>query len=274
VRTVRPAAAGAAILLALLAASAAPAQYAAAAGDTLRYADVTHSTVVMHVGGRARVESIHDAVVAVAFDGEGSATAWYEALALETRGPGPELWRAETAPLIGRAFSLSFHPSGRVETLTTPQIPDEIAATIDLTRQFDDFFLTIPEGELVQGRSWADTLIHDRPGRPIDTFRAHHVRSYFVEGDTVVGEVPAVRIRVRQVISLEASSPLEAEGGWASTRLVGTEEGTAVFSVSGGRLLARVREGGLEGEMTLSGGGRKTTFRQEWSYRNRMELVR
>jgi hypothetical protein len=259
---------------ALVPCAAASAQFRTEAGDTLRYREWTLGTVTMQLpAGQVEVKTSHDAVLAVAFGEGGRADAWYEALALETGDEARGARRPHTEALIGRTFSLAIDRSGRVETLAVPEIPEAVSAVTDLTRQFEDFLVTVPDGELRSGREWADTAVHDRPGRPTDTYHSHRIRTYRVVGDTVIGGVTAKRIHVRQTITMEAASRIEEEDVTVVTRLAGTEDGTAFFAPATGRLLARTRTGELAGEMSVTGRAGTVSFPQEWTYRSRIEPV-
>jgi hypothetical protein len=262
-----------AVLLATLLAAAAPAaaQYRVEGPDTLRYHEVTRGTARLHAPtGLVRIETLHDAEIALAFVAPGRATAWYEALTLEARSPGFGSRRPGTAVLLGRTFTLDVDPAGRVVTTGIPRIPETISAVADLTLQFDDFLISVPEGELTTGRRWADTLHHDQPGFVTDRYDAHRVRTFRVLGDTVFEGLAGKLIEVRVAQTLTVSSLLQP-GATAAARISGTEEGIAIFAPAEGRLLLRTRAGSLRGRMTVADPAQPYSARYDWRYESRIE---
>ncbi|HSJ23458.1 MAG TPA: hypothetical protein VK929_02165 [Longimicrobiales bacterium] len=249
-------------------------QYGAAVADTLRYAEITRGSVDMDMpGGRVSVRSVHDAVVAVTFPTAGEARAWYVRLSIESAGPAGAA-RPGTEALLGQPFDFTFLPTGQVQSVKAPAMPAEIAAITDLTRQFDDFFITLPPGELVIGATWADTVINEEAAREVDRTTSRHIRSYAVERDTTVAGVPAFVIRVHQASDIEASSEMPEENMTVSSRLTGTDEGWAVFAPGPGRLLERHSSGSLTGEMRLQPGGMEpVTVPQSYTYQRSIRLV-
>lgn len=255
--------------------STSAAQYSRSAGDTLRYQEVTEGRArVQQPGGTLDIRTLHDGVLALAFSGGDEAVAWYERLHLEQHGPQGQRQKPSTRSVIDQPFHLTFAATGRISTIGTPSFPAPIASMTDLTQQFRDFFITIPEGDLPVGREWADTLLHTTAGRPRNTFRAHGIRSYRVEATTEVRGDAAVVIRVSQRMELEGTSPLDQPGMRAASRLTGVEEGQAIFSPSTGVLLSRERRAVLEGELTLHGGPETLRFPQTYEYYSSLSLQR
>ena len=243
-------------------------------GDTLRYAELTQGRIEMQMpGGAVLVRSEHDARIAVTVARRDTLVAWYERLRLLQEGPGPETQSPATTQLIGAHFTLAFDSHAPVHTVATPTIPAEIAAVTDLTRQFDDFFITLPRIPLKVGVRWVDTVQTDRPGRPTDTFAGKSVRHYEVVRDTTIDRADAFLVVVHQDVTLNATSKVEEQQMTVTTALVGEDRGEAVFIPSEGRLHARTRVGKLAGSLTLVGPGGEMTVPQSYEYVSTLGLV-
>ncbi len=266
-----------AVLTALLAVGPARAQdgpeYGFPPGDTLRYSERTDGRVTIETpNGPAQVTSVHVATIAVTRTAGDTARAWYESLLLRSAGPGAQRKEPNTEGLLRAPFTLSISGRGTVRLHAFPQMPESIAEITDLTRQFDDFFITLPATTLKPGLTWSDTLFSTRPSRPRDTFSSRHVRSYRVERDTVVGGVPAVIIRLDQTLQLDASSPLE-DGVAVHSTLEGMETGTAIFAPTRGRLVARSRTGSLRGMFRMTSPSGRAEMPQSYDYTSTLSLA-
>lgn len=243
-------------------------------GDTLRYSELTHGRVEMQMpGGPVLVRSEHDARIAITVARRDTLAAWYESLRFLQEGPGPATQSPATAQLIGARFTLAFDSHEPVRTTATPSIPAEIAALTDLTRQFDDFFITLPRIPLKVGARWVDTVQTDRPGRPTDTFAGRSVRHYEVVRDTTIDRAAAFLVAIREDVTVNAASRVEEQQLTVTTALVGEERGAAVFIPSKGRLHARTRAGKLAGSLTLAGPGGEMTVPQSYEYVSTLALV-
>jgi hypothetical protein len=243
-------------------------------GDTLRYTERTDARIQIETP-QATVDltSEHVATIGVTLGAPDSAHAWYESLVLRQDGPGPQRQAPNTESVLRRPFILSISSRGMVHVRAVPQFPPEIASLTDLTRQFDDFFLTLPTRPLLPGLAWTDTLSSSRPTRPQDTFSSRHIRSYRVERDTVMYGARAVVIRVDQQLRMEASSPMEGQSATVHTALEGTEHGIAVFDPALGRLLARSRTGMLKGKYSMAAGSTRTDMPQKYEYTSTLSLA-
>ena len=249
--------------------------YRFAPGDTLRYDERTNGLVVMEAPqGRREIRSEHDATVAIAFVGGDTARAWYERLRVSSAAPGTPLQEPATDALLRQPFVLGISPYGQTNLRSAPPLPAAIAGITDLTHQFDDFLIALPSEPLRLGLAWADTVRITHSGRPTDTQRAVHERSYRVTRDTVVDGTPAFVIEVLQRIEVQASSPMPQPGLVAETALEGSETGFAVVAAAGGRLLLRSRTGHLTGQLSVTGGPRAMSLPQTHSYTSTLRLVR
>jgi hypothetical protein len=260
--------------LVLPAAAAAQTVYTRTAEDTLHYREVTIGEVVMETPrGAVPVRSEHDATIAVRFAPGDTAFAWYQSLHLVSAGPGGEQ-RPDTREMLSRPYVLRFSPRGHIVTLVAPPMPVPIGQITDLTRQFDDFFITLPDEPLVAGVSWADTVVRDDAGRPADSVATRHERTYVVKGDTAVDGTRAVVIEVHQRVWIEGRSPIEGQGLTAGTVLEGEDTGFAIFDPVRGELIARRRTGALTGRLSIIGGPEVIEMPQTFNYESSIERVR
>ena len=254
-------------------AQSAPA-YTIRVGDTVRYTERTDARIEIDTpGGTAAITSEHVATIAMAFTRPHSARAWYESLLLRQVGPGALQREPSTAALLRQPYHLSVSPAGALRAAGFPTIPKEITDLTDLTRQFDDFLITLPRQPLAVGVAWSDTLTSNRSAQPGGTLSSRNVRSYRVERDTMIAGVRAVVIRVEQEIRIDATSPLAGQNATVQTSLQGTAHGTAIFSPAAGRLLARSREGALQGAFSMTNGGTRTDMPQRYEYTSTLALV-
>ena len=256
------------------AAQAQAAQYRRVVGDTVRYREVTHATSeIAAPQGAMTIRSEHDARLALAFARGDTARAWYEALSLRSAYPGGESV-PETALLLGRPFLLTMGARGDVATLATPELPKAVAEVTDLTRQFEDFFVKLPAGPLRPGLEWTDTTSRETPLAAGRTLRTQRIGRFRVRGDTMVGGARGVVIETRMQNRIESTGPSPTPGMNMRTLQAGTETGTFVFSPAEGRLLARSREGALEGEIEFTGGPQPVRIPQKMTYQSTIERVR
>jgi hypothetical protein len=251
-----------------------PATYQFRVGDTLRYTQRTDGRVRIEMPERAvEVSTEHVAAIGMVLRGRDSLSAWYESLTLRQQGPGPQGQEPNTGALLLQPYALTISPRGEVRALAFPSMPSEVASITDLTRQFDDFFVTLPPGPLRPGLTWTDTLLNTRPRRPRDSYSSRHVRSYRVERDTVVLGIEAVVIRLDQRLRLRLSSPDDVRETTIESTLDGVEEGTAIFAPSVGRLLERQRRGAMQGMFSIVSRTLRNNMPQRYEYTSTLTLV-
>ena len=265
------------VVLALLVPAAAHGQapeYRRAAGDTLRFREVTRATSeIAAPTGAMTIRTDHDATVALTFTRGDTARAWFEALSLRGTFPGGESV-PQTAPLLGRPFVLTLGARGEAATLTVPEFPADVAQTSDLTHEFNDFFVRLPAVPLRPGVKWTDTTTRETPNAAGRTLRTTRIGSYRVRGDTVVGGVRGVVIDTRMRNRIESSGPSPTPGMRMTTLQEGTETGVFVFAPSEGRFLARRRDGALEGHIEFIGGPQPVRIPQKMTYQSTIERIR
>ena len=265
------------IALAALVPAAAHAQspeYRRAAGDTLRFREVTVATSeIAAPTGTMNIRSEHDATIAVTFTRGDTARAWFQALTLRARYPGGESTPA-TAGLLGQPYVLTLGARGDVRTLSVPAFSREIAEASDLTHEFNDFFVRLPAVALLPGVEWTDTTSRETRNAAGRTLVTTRIGRYRVRGDTTIGGVRGVAVEARTQNRLESSGPSPTPGMRMSTLQEGTETGTFVFSPGEGRLLARRREGSSAGHIEFIGGPQPMRLPQKMTYESAIERVR
>lgn len=248
--------------------------YRLSVGDTLRYREITESTVELRTPQRpVTLTSQHDGVVVVVRERGDTAAAWYQQLTLSSASPFGEK-RPNTESALRQPFRVVFKSNGAVTLISAPTFALEIAEQTDLSRQFDDFFISVPAVTLRPEAAWSDTLTSSKPaaGDGREHSQSRHIRRFRVLRDTVVSGAPAVVIAVDQEMEMQSSSPMKNQPVIIETRLQGKEQGFAVFAVRAGRLLSRERHGHLEGQQVLRGQAREMTVPMVYDYTSSLSL--
>ncbi len=242
--------------------------YMRAAGDTIRYRNVTKMDGTVHgAAGDAPFTLSRDAVFAFAFSGSDAVTAWYDALSIEASGalggtkPNPDA-------LLRAPFRLHMEPNGRVATIKAPELPRTARLVAELPPGFDDFFPRLPStGTLSIGAAWTDTSTRnesDTTGRHIYMRRISH---YKVTGDSVVGGRKAMIVSQHTDVRITSTTPMQQQPYVAELSLSGDEDGIALFFVTQGRMFSRDRRGDLHGAVTYKGGDEPFVVDQNYHYR-------
>ncbi len=237
--------------------------------DTMRYREVTSSQSRMEAPGEVfETTMLHDATIALWFTAADTARAENRALIVDHTMGDEMTVLVGTRDALGLPFVLRFPPSGRVETVAAPQFPDAFDGVTDLTRQFDDYFLPLPDRPLGLGVTWADTTRLESEAQTI-----LDVGTYAVSGDTTVAGAAAWIVTSDVVRSVRS----EGEGPSPGTTMVieqnRTERNRFVVSVAPFRMLSRVRTGTTAGSITISGGPRTMTLPTSDSFTNRIEWI-
>jgi hypothetical protein len=261
-----------ALLLACAVPASAQATYAAPAGDRLRFRETTSAKLTFSgPQGEIPASIDHRALISVVRMRGDSARAWYDSLSLSATNPGGEM-KPATDSALRRPFRLRFDARGRTKLVEAPTFPASFEGLSDLTRQFDDFFLRLPVKPLAIGVAWSDTLV--RTDSTADKRSGVTVISdYRVERDTVVNGVRAFVIRSSSKSQISGEGPVPNQPMRAETMLEGTDSGQYLFARTG-RLLARRREGRMEGNTMLRGGGGEMAMRQSYTYVGTVDAVR
>lgn len=234
--------------------------------DTLHYREVSDSkTLIETPQGNVTVSNEHEATIGLRGAGPGRATAWYETLRLHMVGPTGEM-SPSTDDILGRPYSLAFPSDGRVRMTEAPPIPDPIMAVTDLRHEFDDFFVTMPPTRPSAGAMWQDTVRSEGSGPNGGTQSLEAIRRYKVRGDTSVAGVRALVVEVASRFEAQSSAPMQGQPITVHSRLSGDETGIVLFDWADGRLLARTKEGRLEGTMRMTGGPQPVEFPQSMTY--------
>lgn len=249
------------------------AQYHRSSGDTIRVREQTTVTFTVSTpNGIVEVRTEHDATIAVAFGRADSAQAWYESLRIASRSPQGQQ-EPNTADALRRPFTLRFDDRGRIETLAVPTFPASFSSITDLSQQFDDLFLRLPERPLSLGLSWTDsTLVESGNG---GDKRSRNGRTFAnrVARDTSIAGERAWVVESVQKHSVNSTQPVDGQPMTVRTQLTGAGSGIYVFSQTNGRLLGRRRTGSVSGTLTYEGGPRPVALPMQQRYQNSVTRV-
>ncbi len=259
--------------VALCAAAAAPAagqpaaQYRRTSGDTLRYHNTTKMDgMVRGAAGDAPFTLTRDATFAFAFSGGDNVVAWYDALAIDASGAlGGE--KSNPEALIHAPFRLHMETNGHSTTVRAPELPRNARLIAELPPAFDDFFPRLPkDGNMRIGATWADTSVRTENDTSGHHLMMRRISYYRALRDSVIGGKPVVVISQHTDIRINSSMPMQQQPYIAALALTGDEDGTAVFCVAEGRMLARERKGELRGAVTYKGGDEPWVVNQTYHY--------
>jgi hypothetical protein len=262
-----------AFLLGCATTASAQATYSAPRGDTLRFRESMQGKIsITTPQGEIPIGIEMRSTVGVLRMRGDSARAWYDSLTLVASTPGGEQ-RPATDSMLKQPYRLAFDPRGRIKLVQAPKIPASIEGMTDLSRQFDDYFMRLPEKPLVVGLAWSDSTTR-RDSTADKTSRWTANADYRVERDTVVDGTRAVVVSMKQRIRINAEGPVPNQPMRATSSLEGGDEGFFVFAPSVGRLLGRRRTGKMEGDTFLRGAGGDMTMKQSYSYTSALDAVR
>ena len=230
------------------------AAYARTRGDTLRLREQTsaRSTLTLRTG-KIVITSDHDAILAVTFAKNDTAKAWYEALSL-TEGTSAGRKSPNTAGALRKPFSMRFNERGKIDNVTPPKFPANIDSISDLRKQFDDFFMPLPQKALVRGLTWVDSSdAVDNNTKNGSWQRSRRIGHYKVERDTTIAGKRAFVVSAVQALHVESGAPLPGgvENGFSQNVLTGGDTGIVVFDPIAGRMLGRKRQGSMSGILTM-----------------------
>ena len=241
--------------------------------DTLRFREATQMRMTLTTPqGDIPVTLDNRATIAMVRTPGDSARAWFDSLAVGASSPAGEQ-RPATDSALKRPYRLGFDARGRVKTVSVPQFPKSFEGVTDLTHQFDDYFLRLPEQPLRVGLAWSDTTtVKDSTADKFGQWT--RIAQYRVERDTTIGSTAALVVSMKQQVRAHIEAPVPNQGMRAESVLEGTEDGYFVFAPKTGRLLGRRREGRLEGPLTMKGGPGEFKMTQSIAYTSTMDAVR
>lgn len=245
--------------------------YRLGVGDTLAFRESTTTTVELHTPQASVVAgSSQDAVIEMTATGPGVVTAWYAELSVGSSGPNGEE-SPSTADLIREPYTLHVSGTGHVETEGAPSPPADVTAITDLTQQFFDFLVLVPDDRPAEGVVWTDTLVSTESSLPETTHELRAIRTYTARGDTTLDGVQAQIFETITTVEMESTSPMAGQGGLtATTEVSGEGTGAAYFDWEGGRLLGRQRSGRLEGVLRINA-PQPVELPQSMSYESSLE---
>ena len=241
--------------------------------DTLRFRETMRMQVTLTMPqGEIPMSVEQSATLSLVRMPGDSARAWYDSLAISAKGPQGEM-KPETDSALKRPFRLGLDSRGRVTKVNAPEWPASLQGVTDLSHQFDDFFLRLPAQPLKVGLVWSDTTT--KTDSTADRYsRWQRTSDYRVERDTMVGATPAVVVHVKQKIGATISAPIPNQQMRSDAQMHGEEDGYFVFAPKTGRLIARRREGKMEGPVKASGAMGEMQMNQSISYTGAMDAVK
>jgi hypothetical protein len=244
--------------------------------DTLRFREVTESHSVLRTGqGDVATKSDHDGTIAVVGLPGDSVRAWYEALAIGVSSPIPIPTfnrRPATDSALLAPFHLRVDPLGRTTLLSAPTFPKSFEGLTDLSKQFFDFFLRLPNSPLRIGLSWSDTI--SVADSALTRTSSTSIASYRVERDTTVSGTPALVISMKQQMRSWSEGPAQGPTTRIESQMEGSEDGIVVFAPRTGRLLGRERRGKWTGTLTIRGTeGRQSQLTNESTYTSTIRAI-
>lgn len=243
------------------------------ARDTLRFREARQLRMTLTMPqGEIPMSMEQRALISLVRMPGDSARAWFDSLAISATGPQGEQ-RPVTDSALKRQFSLGLDGRWRVKNVHAPQWPAGLQGVTDLSHQFDDFFLRLPAKPLAVGLAWSDTT--SQTDSTAERF-TRWIRSadYRVERDTVVGATRALVVRMKQQMRATISAPVPNQQMRSDAQLSGEEDGYFVFAPASGQLIARRREGKLEGPVKASGAMGEMQMNQSITYTGTMDSVR
>ena len=256
-----------------IAAAAQAPTYRRAAADTLRYQEATRATIdVTTPQGDVNVRSRTDATIAVTFGAADTARAWYDELSLSAESPQGQQ-APPTGEVLRKPFVLRLQPDGTLETLSTPEVPASFQGVSDIARQFDDFFVRLPDTPLTAGIAWTDTVRVNGTTSTGGRVATERISRYEVVGDSVIDGAPAVVVRAAVRTQLSSSGPAGMPETEMLSVLRGEEAGTFYFDAAAGRMLGRSQTGDLSGDLQFIG-PEPVSLGQRIRYERTLRLVR
>ena len=247
-------------------------EYARATGDTLRYQETTDVDVeVVTPQGTIPVEVNTVSEMEMTHATPDTLTAWYTNLSVATRSPMGNQ-NPDASAVLNEPFRVAFDPKGHTLTTTSPDAPPSLRGMFDIQRQFDDFFLILPEDELTVGYSWEYLAAADDS---VDGARSAFSKrgQLTVLGDTLVNGKRGLKISGDLDATLSNSTYVPEQGVTVLNEFAGVEHNVFVFSVEEGMLLLRERTADLSGTSTYEGGPMPMSMEQHIAYVSALRLM-
>jgi hypothetical protein len=247
--------------------------YRRSASDTLRYQEASRATIdVTTPQGDVNVRTRTDATIAVTFGAADTARAWYDQLSLSAESAQGQQ-APPTGEVLGKPFLLRVLADGSLETLSTPDVPASFQGVSDIARQFDDFFVRLPDTPLSRGTTWTDTVRVEAPTSTGGRVATERISRYEVVGDSVIDGAAVVVVRAVVRSHLNSTGPAGMPETEMMSVLRGEEQGTFYFDAAGGRMIGRSQTGDLSGDLQFIG-PQPVSLGQRIRYERTLRLVR
>lgn len=246
--------------------------YARATGDTLRYQETTEVDVdVVTPQGTVQVEVNTESEMAMTHATPDTLTAWYTSLMVDMRSPMGNQ-NPDASEILNEPFVVAFDEKGHTVTTQSPEAPSSLRGMFDIQRQFDDFFLVLPDDELNVGYTWMyEAAADDSVAGARSAFSKRGELT--VLGDTLVDGRRGLKISGPLNATLANSSYDPEQGITVRNEFSGVEHNIFVFSVEDGVLLLRERTADLSGTSTYEGGPTPMSMDQTIAYVSALRLL-
>ncbi|HEX6071115.1 MAG TPA: hypothetical protein VFZ18_14865 [Longimicrobiaceae bacterium] len=247
--------------------------YRRSAADTLWYQEASRATIdVTTPQGDINVRSRTDAKIAVTFGVADTARAWYDELSISAESPQGQQ-APTTDEVLRQPFLLKLQSDGTLETLSTPPLPESFQGVSDIARQFDDFFVRLPDTPLTSGTAWTDTVRVNAATSTGGRVSTERISRYEVVGDSVIDGASAVVVRAAVRTQLNSTGPSGMPETEMMSVLRGEEQGTFYFDAAAGRMLGRSQTGDLSGDLQFIG-PEPVSLGQRIRYERTLRLLR
>ncbi len=262
-----------ALVLTVAAAQPVPAQsisYSTDKGLRLRYHERTDSFLRITARQETFEQSgLHDATIAISFVAPDTAHASNESLLIRDAS-AEGVTEPDTSPVIGEPFVLYFPNDGQVETLSTPSFPSSFEQVTNLSFQFEDFFVKLPDDVLVIGTTWSDADVSGS----IDDMRVETNSTFEVVGDTTLYGHEALVINYRSNLSYASEGEGPSPGITVIFSSEGVETGRFYFAPEPGIFVGRDRRAELNGEFEYVGAAQPIVMTQKRTYESTIKLLK
>jgi hypothetical protein len=239
--------------------------------DTLFYREVASMQISGALpGGATQLQFKQDGLIGMRAVRPGVAQAWFEQLNLTVESADGAA-RLPTDPVLGQLYVLHFDSAGHVTPARTPAFPEMLMAFVDLSKQFQDFFMPQPRKPLSRGLLWVDTLKVEGTHGLSRTVRTVRVGKYEVMGDSTIRGVAVFVVRgtVKQHSVTSGPAPGQPDVQ-AVNDLQGTDNARFYIAKSDMRMMARRSHGTVQGFIQYDGSPKRPA---SYKYVARIDLT-
>lgn len=155
--------------------------------------------------------------------------------------------------LIQGEFQLSLTPAGEVETLSGPELPEEVQGMMMGSTLFDDFFMRLPAETVQPGASWTDTIRSENEMEAGPTSSSESIVVSTFRGDTTVAGRTLWIIESNSTTSVVVEG--ETQGMQMRNELSGTVRETSLWDPARRLLHSSTARGTMNGSVSIPAAG-------------------